>query len=57
MAHDNVVEQNVDVGNLMRLERCNQCVGVRDLIALRRNELQDEADLDNFGLVETQTTN
>ena len=56
MAHHNVVEQDVDVGNFVRVEWCDQGVGVRDLIALRRNELQDEANLNNLGLVQAQTT-
>ena len=52
VAHDDIVQQNVDVRHFMGVERRDQGVRIGDQIALGSYQLQDEADLDNFRLVE-----
>ena len=41
MANHNVVEQDVDVGDLSRVERRHDGVRVGDLVALGRDQLED----------------
>ena len=52
VAADDVVEQDVDVGRLVRVERCDDLVRVRDDVTLGCHQLEDEADLNDLGLVE-----
>ena len=44
-AHD-IIQEYVDVGHLVRMERSDQLVRIRDQITLRSDQLEDEADLD-----------
>ena len=45
VAHDNVVEQYVDVGDLVRVKRCDEGVRIGDEIALHGDHLQNLSDL------------
>ena len=53
VATNNVIQKNVNVGDFVRMERCDQRIRVLDKVALCCYELQDETDLDDFGLVES----
>ena len=52
MAHHNIVEKDIDVGHLMRVERSDHSVGVGDLVSAGGNELQDQTNLHNLCHVE-----
>ena len=54
VATNNVIQKNVNVGDFVRMERCDQRIRVLDKVALCCYELQDETDLDDFCLVESQ---
>ena len=48
----NVIKKDVDVGYFVGVERCDDHVRILDQIAFGRDELQDEADLDDLCPVE-----
>ena len=52
VADNHVVQQNVDVGGFVRVERRDEGVRVRDEVALGCNHLQNEAYLYDFGLTQ-----
>lgn len=49
VADDDVVEEDVDVGNLEGVEGCDECRGQRCLISALSQHLQDTPDLHDFG--------
>ena len=54
MAHDDVVEDDVDVGYFMAVERCDEGIGRSIQIALGDHELNDIADLNRLFLVASE---
>lgn len=48
-AHD-IVQEYVDVGRLVRVEGSDEGIRVRDKISLRRDQLENEADLNDLSL-------
>lgn len=53
VAHHDVVKQDVDVGDFVRVEGCHDVsIHARNLISLGRYQLEDQADLDDFHLLE-----
>ena len=52
VADHNVVEQDVDVWHLVRVERCHHRIGMRNVVATLGNHLENEADLENFGSID-----
>jgi len=56
VAHHHVVEQDVDVGDFVRVERCHDSICVGDLISLGSDQLQGQSHLDNFHLLQGRAT-
>ena len=52
VTYHNIVEKDVNVGYFVGVERCDDHVRILDQIAFGRDELQDEADLDDLCPVE-----
>ena len=52
VAHNHVVQQNIDVGGFVRVEGRDEGVRVRDKVALGCNHLQNEAYLYDSGLTQ-----
>jgi len=54
-AHHDIVQQHIDAGDLLRVKGCLVALASRRyVVALLREELEDEAYLQNLGTVEQQ---
>lgn len=54
VAHHDVVEQDIDVRNFMRVKWRDVCIRVGQHVALLYDQLQDEANLKDHGFVEVK---
>ncbi len=52
VANHDVVEQNVDIGDFVRMEGCDHRICIRQLITVLNNFLQDEANKIDLCFVE-----